>query len=161
MLVELQGRARRQLEEQGKTEWARQEFAAVLAARPPEPRPDPWRRTSGIHRVRNRRGLAVVRELWLERDAIAQRRDLSPGRVLPDAAIIEAARALPKTGEELTALPGFTGRGARRHVRNWLAAVGRARARPDAALPAPSGPAVDGPPPTHRWAERDPVAARG
>ena len=160
VLVELRDALAAQLEDQGKAEWARQEFAAVLAARPPGPRPDPWRRTSGIHRVRTRRGLAVVRELWLERDAIARQRDLSPGRVLPDAAIIEAARALPANGSELTDIPGFTGRGARRHVRSWLTAVGQARATPETALPASSAPATDGPPPAHRWAERDPAAAR-
>jgi ribonuclease D len=160
VLVELRDALAGQLEEQGKAEWAREEFAAVLAARPPGPRPDPWRRTSGIHRVRTRRGLAVVRELWLERDAIARRRDLSPGRVLSDAAIIEAARVLPSDGEELTALTGFSGRGARRNVRSWAAAVRRAQAQPETALPASSGPAADGPPPTHRWAERDPAAAQ-
>ena len=161
VLVELRDALAGQLEEQGKAEWARQEFAAVLAARPPGPRPDPWRRTSGIHRVRTRRGLAVVRELWLERDAIARRRDLSPGRVLSDAAIIEAARALPTGGQELTALPGFSGRGARRNGRSWVAAVRRAQAQPETALPASSGPAAaDGPPPAHRWPERDPVAAQ-
>jgi ribonuclease D len=160
VLVELRDALAGQLEEQGKAEWARQEFAAVLAAKPAPPRADPWRRTSGIHRVRTRRGLAVVRELWLERDEIARRRDLSPGRVLPDAAIIEAARALPNGGEELTAIHGFTSRGARRHVRNWVAAVARARAKTDAALPAASGPPADGPPPTHRWPERDPAAAQ-
>ena len=160
VLIELRDALARQLEDQGKTEWARQEFAAVLAAKPPGPRPDPWRRTSGIHRVRTRRGLAIVRELWQERDAVARRRDLSPGRVLPDAAIIEAARAVPATADELTAIPGFTGRGARRHVRNWMAAIGRARAAPEGALPAPSAPAADGPPPAHRWGDRDPAAAR-
>jgi ribonuclease D len=41
-----------------------------------------------------------------------------------------------------------------------MAAVNRARAKPETALPAPSAPAADGPPPTHRWAERDPAAAR-
>jgi ribonuclease D len=160
VLVELRDALAGELEEQGKAEWAREEFAAVLAARPPGPRQDPWRRTSGIHRVRSRRGLAVVRELWLERDAIARRRDLSPGRVLSDAAIVEAARALPSDADELMVLPGFTGRGARRHVRNWMAAVRRAQAEPETALPAASGPAADGPPPAHRWPERDPAAAR-
>ena len=95
VLVELRNALAEQLSEQGKTEWARQEFNAELHAEPPPPRPDPWRRTSGIHRVRSRRGLAVVRELWQERDKIARRRDLSPTRVLPDAAIVEAARSLP------------------------------------------------------------------
>jgi ribonuclease D len=160
VLLELRDALAGQLEEQGKSEWARQEFAAELAAKPSGPRPDPWRRTSGIHRVRSRRGLAVVRELWLERDAMARQRDLSPGRVLSDAAIIEAARVLPSRGAELTAIPGFTGRGARRYVRDWLAAIGRARAKPETALPASSAPAADGPPPAHRWAEREPAAAR-
>ena len=73
------------------SEWAREEFAAVAATPPPAPRVDPWRRTSGMHRVRSRRGLAAVRELWLARDEIARERDLSPGRVLPDSAIVEAA----------------------------------------------------------------------
>ena len=56
--------------------------------RPPPPRVDPWRRTSGMHRVRKRRQLAVVRALWERRDEVARRRDIAPGRVLPDPAIV-------------------------------------------------------------------------
>ncbi len=160
VLVELRDALARQLTEQGKLEWARQEFAAVLAAGPPPPRAEPWRRTSGIHRVRSRRGLAVVRALWQERDRIAQQRDVSPTRVLADAAIIEAARTPPKDAAALTTISGFTGRGARRHAGEWLRAISRARAAADADLPESSAPAGDGPPPAHRWAERDPEAAR-
>jgi ribonuclease D len=159
VLVELRDVLAEQLAEQGKAEWARQEFAAVLNAEPGPPRADPWRRTSGIHRVRNRRGLAVVRELWLERDRIAQRRDLSPTRVLPDAAIVEAARTLPARPADLATIPGFIGRGARRHTAEWLRAIGRARAQPERELPALSARPSDGPPPAHRWPERDPDAA--
>jgi ribonuclease D len=160
LLVELRDALAAMLAEQGKAEWAQQEFAAVLAAKPPGPRPDPWRRTSGIHRVHTRRGLAIVRELWQERDRIARRRDLSPGRVLPDTAIVEAARALPGSQADLAGLPGFQGRGARRHASTWQRAVQRARRQAEAELPGPSLPPPDGPPPTHRWQERDPVAAR-
>ncbi|HEX9542897.1 MAG TPA: ribonuclease D [Streptosporangiaceae bacterium] len=160
VLVELRDALAAALAEQGKTEWAEQEFAAVLAAEPAGPRPDPWRRTSGIHRVRSRRGLAIVRELWLERDRIARRRDLSPSRVLPDSAIVEAARSAPGTAEALAALPGFRGRGAKRHAAEWIGAIRRARAQADVTLPGPSGPVTDGPPPAHRWSERDPVAAK-
>jgi ribonuclease D len=160
VLVELRDALAAELAEQGKTEWARQEFAAVLAAEPPAPRPDPWRRTSGIHRVHTRRGMAVVRELWLERDKIARRRDLSPGRVLPDSAIVEAARALPGGQRDLTELPGFRGRGARRHASEWRRAVDRARAQAEPNLPGTASPLPEGPPPAHRWAERDPVAAQ-
>jgi ribonuclease D len=160
VLVELRDVLARQLTEQGKLRWAEEEFAAVLAAEPAPPRADPWRRTSGIHRVHNRRGLAVVRELWLERDKIARRRDLSPTKVLADAAIVEAARSMPTSREELSRVAGFTGRGARRHMPEWARAVSRARALPDRALPAASAPAGDGPPPAHRWPERDPEAAK-
>jgi ribonuclease D len=159
VLVELRDALAAQLAEQGKAEWARQEFAAVLSAGPAPPRSDPWRRTSGIHRVRSRRGLAIVRELWLERDRIARRRDLSPTRVLTDAAIIEAARSLPAESARLTSIAGFSGRGARRHASEWQRAVDRARAQPERALPAVSARPGDGPPPAHRWPERDPEAA--
>ena len=159
VLVELRDALAQQLAEQGKAEWARQEFAAVLSAQPTGPRPEPWRRTSGIHRVRSRRGLAIVRELWLERDKIARRRDLSPTRVLPDAAIVEAARSLPGESGDLAGIAGFNGRGARRHAPEWRRAVGRARAQSDRALPAVSARASEGPPPAHRWPERDPEAA--
>jgi ribonuclease D len=159
LLVELRDALAGQLAEQGKAEWARQEFATALSAGPPPPRPDPWRRTSGIHRVRSRRSLAVVRELWLERDEIARRRDLSPTRVLPDAAIIEAARLLPARPADLLAVAGFEHRGARRHTAEWMRAIRRVRALSERELPPLSPPATDGPPPAHRWNDRDPDAA--
>jgi ribonuclease D len=162
VLVELRDVLAQQLSEQGKLEWARQEFAAELAvaAEPPPVRIDPWRRTSGIHRIHTRRGLAVVRELWQERDKIARRRDLSPTKVLSDAAIIEAARIMPSGPEELTAIAGFTARSARRHLPEWLRAVSRAKALPDKAMPSASAPPGEGPPPAHRWPDRDPEAAQ-
>jgi ribonuclease D len=160
VLIELRDALAAELADQGKTEWGREEFAAVLAAKPAAARPDPWRRTSGIHRVQSRRGLAVVRELWTVRDRIAQAADLSPRRVLPDSAIIEAARSLPTTYQQLTRISGFTGRQARRREKEWLAAVTKARTSADSELPdATGGPVLSGPPPAHRWAERDPAAA--
>ena len=160
VLVELRDALAAELAAQGKTEWARQEFEAVLAARPATPRADPWRRTSGIHRVQSRRGLAVVRELWTARDKIAQAADLSPRRILLDTAIVEAARSLPANHAQLIKISGFTSRQARRHEREWLAAISRARASADNELPeAASGTIPNGPPPAHRWAERDPAAA--
>ncbi|MGO9219316.1 MAG: HRDC domain-containing protein [Streptosporangiaceae bacterium] len=160
VLVDLRDALAEQLVAQGKDEWARQEFTAVLNAGPPAPRAEPWRRTSGIHRVRTRRGLAIVRELWLERDRIAQRRDLSPGRVLPDSAIVEAARAAPVTAAALAEVSGFKGRGAKRHAQEWFAAIRRAHTEADQALPRPAAQVSEGPPPAHRWHERDPEAAR-
>lgn len=159
LLIELRDALEEELEAAGKLEWAREEFDAILATPPKPPRPDPWRRTSGIHRIRNRRALAAVRELWEARDKIARERDLSPGRVLQDAAIIELAQKAPKTPAELQALPTMQGRGARRHQSAWLRALARARDLPERRLPEPNVPG-DGPPPAHRWADRDPEAAK-
>jgi ribonuclease D len=147
-----------ELTAQGKLAWAEQEFEAVRLAPPPAPRAEPWRRTSGIHRIRRPRQLAAVRELWSARDGLAAHRDLAPGRVLPDAAIIDAAIADPLTMAELIKLPVFRGRAQRRLARAWSDALTRARTLPRAALPEVS-PATDGPPPPGRWAEKDPDAA--
>jgi len=158
VLVELRDRLEELLDEQGKLAWARQEFAAIVAAPPPAPRTDPWRRTSGMHRLRNRRQIAAVRELWETRDHLARTRDIAPGRVLPDAAIVEAASASPRTIDELLALPTFRGPAARRQARTWLGAVRRAAELPADRLPAHSVHS-DGPPPPRAWADRDPDAA--
>ncbi|WP_199487707.1 ribonuclease D [Actinomadura spongiicola] len=159
LLVELRDALHAELTAAGKLEWALEEFAAILTTPPKPPRADPWRRTSGIHRVRNRRALATVREIWEARDKIARERDLSPGRVLQDAAIIELAQRAPRTPAELQALPTMRGRGARRHQSAWLRAVARARELTDRGLPDSTVPG-DGPPPAHRWADRDPEAAK-
>lgn len=75
------------LEKQGKLGWAEQEFAAILKAPPSVKREDPWRRTSGMHKVKKRPQLAMVRALWHARDSAAQKMDIAPGRLLSDSAI--------------------------------------------------------------------------
>src|SRR2546423_7809433 len=104
--------------------------------------------------------MAVVRELWLERDKIARRRDVSPGRVLPDSAIVEAARVLPGSKRDLAELPGFKNRGARRHTTQWRRAGDPARAPAEANPPRTTPPPPEGPPPPHPRAERGPPAAQ-
>ncbi|MDQ6874745.1 MAG: HRDC domain-containing protein [Actinomycetota bacterium] len=158
VLIELRDALEAELREQGKLAWAREEFAALVAAAPATARTEPWRRTSGIHRIRSPRALATVRQLWATRDGIARARDLAPGRVLPDSAIVAAAEADPMTAEALLGLPVFGGRATRRHVHTWYTAVEAARRLPDKELP-PLRPPGDGPPPPHRWRERDPEAA--
>lgn len=160
VLVEVRQVLAERLAVSGKAEWARQEFEAVRTAPPPAPRVEPWRRVSGLHAVRDARRLAVVRELWETRDRNARERDISPGRVLPDAAIVAAAQALPRTVGQLVALPAFAGKGTRRRAALWQGAVDRAVALPESELPATRGPASDGPPPVRAWADRDPAAAR-
>ncbi|MGR6965082.1 HRDC domain-containing protein [Geodermatophilus sp. URMC 61] len=158
VLVDLRDALAAILEEQGKTEWARQEFEAILAAGPPAPRVDPWRRTSGVHGLRNRRQLGMLRSLWQARDELARRRDIAPGRVLPDAAMVSAVQADPRTEAALLELPVFRGRANRKLVGTWFGALARGRELPESELP-PHSRTGDGPPPVNRWADRDPAAA--
>jgi ribonuclease D len=158
VLVDLRDALAGLLEEQGKTEWARQEFEAILAAGPPAPKADPWRRTSGVHGLRNRRQLGMLRSLWQARDELARRRDVAPGRVLPDAAMVSAVQADPRTEAALLELPVFRGRANRKLVGTWFGALSRGRQLPESELP-PHSRSGDGPPPVSRWADRDPAAA--
>ncbi|PKW15283.1 ribonuclease D [Saccharopolyspora spinosa] len=158
LLTALRDAMRDELERQGKLDWAHEEFEAVRTAAPAPPRAEPWRRTSGIHRVRSPRQLAAVRALWETRDNVARDRDLAPGRVLPDSSIVQAAQANPKTEADLVALPVFGGRQQRRRAAMWLQALRAARRLENDELPAAASP-HEGPPPTNRWADRDPAAA--
>jgi ribonuclease D len=158
VLVELRDALAAELESAGKAEWARQEFE-FLRSFEPTPRVDAWRRTSGTHKVRGRRNLAAVRELWEARDAVAQQRDVTPGRILPDSAIVAAAAEMPTDRNALLGTKGFHGRGAERYSSRWVAALTRAAELSEDELPA-RAPRGDGPPTPRAWAERDPVAAR-
>ena len=159
LLLELRDAVEVELERVGKREWADQEWSATLAAAPPGPRIDPWRRTSGIHAVRSRRQLAAIRSLWTARDEFARARDVAPGRVLPDAAMVAAVRANPTSAEELSQLPVFRGPRQRQHAARWFAALADAQTVPDDALPAAAVGSRDGMPAPTRWRERDPDAA--
>ncbi|OBH55451.1 ribonuclease D [Mycobacterium sp. E2479] len=159
LLIELRTAIADVLAAQGKTDWAAQEFDYLRDVGLTDQgavRRDRWRRTSGIHRVRDQRRLAAVRELWLTRDRIAQRRDIAPRRILPDSAIIDAALANPTTVEELVALPVFGGRNQRRSAATWLAALDEARRTKN---PPPESEPPNGPPPPARWSRRKPEAA--
>lgn len=159
VLVDVRDVVAGRLEEAGKAQWAAQEFEAVRTAPPPPPRVDPWRRVSGAHTLRDRRKLAVVRSLWEARDASARARDIAPGRVLPDRAIVAAATALPRTAGQLVLIGEFAGKGQRRRAASWQRAIDQAMALPESALPSLRGPSSDGPPQPRLWADRDPQAA--
>lgn len=105
LLVDLRDAVAANLEAQGKSAWARAEFAAALAAPKPAPRIDPWRRTSGMHQVKSRYELALIRELWLARDLRARELDIAPGRLLSDSVIVELAMKKPNDEASMRALP--------------------------------------------------------
>jgi len=159
VLVQVRDLMADDLAEQQKTPWAEQEFDSLTRFTGPPVRLEPWRRTSGLHKVRNRRGAAMVRELWRTRDALASDNDIAPGRILPDAALVDLALRSPKTEDEIgQGGQSRVSRSVRRYQTEWFSALERARQIPEAELPALTV-RSDGPPPARAWAERDPVAA--
>ena len=157
LLIELRNEIAALLERDGKLTWAESEFQSILDAPSPLPKEDPWRRTSGMHKVRKREQLAVVRELWMARDKIAATLDVAPGRLLSDNAITELAVAAP---DAVSTIKGFQKTlkpiGLRPrwmdNVNVWVDAISRA---PDTELP-PMRLNGDGMPPIKQWREKFP-----
>lgn len=156
VLVELRHSLAQQLQDAGKWDWAVQEFEAIVHATPPQPQPDPWRRTSGIHKLRHPRQLAIVKNLWHKRDDVARQADLAPGRVLSDRAIIAAAQA---STTKLMTLKPFQNAAGRQRLRMWQAAVRAALELPETELPQ-RRPARNTSMPHHRgWRPKEPESA--
>ncbi|GIT80253.1 3'-5' exonuclease [Leifsonia sp. LS1] len=143
------------LDEAGKTDIAQQEFADELTRELTVVRSEPWRRLSGIHSIRGIRNLAVARELWLSRDALAREIDTAPGRLVPDAALTAAAKALPDSKRALAAMREFTGRASRTELDRWWEAVETGRTTNDLPVLRGNG---DSLPPPRAWSDRNPEA---
>lgn len=156
LLPELRDRIAELLEQAGKTEIARQEFAAVLERETPV-RQEPWRRLSGMHALRNPRQLAIARALWTSRDRLAQELDIAPGRLVPDQSLVAVAKAQPTSKRELAAIKEFTGRASRRELDRWWAAVELGREDPEPPSMRGTG---DGIPAPRMWADKNPDADR-
>lgn len=156
VLLELRLRIIDELEQAGKSEWARQEFHHLLGFAPTV-KTDQWRKVSGVHKLKGRRALGVAKALWEARDLIASDRDVTPGRIIPDSAIVAAAAAMPTSRSALLHTRGFHGRGAERYANRWMEAIATVADLPEEELP-PRSARSDGPPQPRMWADRDPAA---
>lgn len=144
------------LEETGKQQWARQEFAHQLR---PRTAPDPqqrWRRTSGIGRLRSDAQRGALRALWHHRDAVARSRDIAWHRVVRDQVMVEMALTMPATPAQLAELAQIP-RPLLKEAGTWLRVIAEG-----AREPAPRPERSDGPPARslRAWEQRDPDAAR-
>jgi len=155
LLVDLREALAEVLERDGKTDIARQEFESVLGRDFVVVRQEPWRRLSGVHAIRGGRNLAVARELWTARDTYAREIDTAPGRLVPDSALVAAARVLPETKRDLAGLKEFTGRASRSQIDRWWAAIQAGLASDD--LPVLRQ-AADTLPPPRVWSDKNPEA---
>jgi len=161
LLIELRDKVHDLLASANKLKWAQEEFQSILDAPPPPPRIDPWRRTSGMHKVKKREQLAIVRALWTVRNEIAQEVDISQGRLLSDSAIVElamVAHAKPiKTKKDLERALRPLGLRARwlENTATWISAISEAITLPEDQWPKARSDS-DSLPPIKIWRERFP-----
>jgi ribonuclease D len=161
LLIELRNEIEKLLTEKKKIQWALQEFESILAAAPAPKRIDPWRRTSGMHKVKKRSQLAVVKSLWEARDDLASHLDISPGRVLSDLAISTIALASDSaplvTKRDLEKVLRPIGLRARwfENTPRWLKAIDAALSLSEDAMPQARSKS-EALPPIKMWRERFP-----
>lgn len=163
LLVELRDEVDALLEAAGKSHWAEQEFAAILNTPPPQPRVDPWRRNSGMHHIKKRRQLALVKSLWESRISLAAELDIAPGRLLSDAAISAIALSIgddtkiesKKDLEKILRPIGLRPRWLEHHMR-WISCIATAQNLAEEELPPVRGES-DALPPVKVWREKYPL----
>ena len=157
LLVELRDKMFALLDKSNKLSWALEEFASILKAPPAPPRVDPWRRTSGMHKIKRRDQLAIIKELWIARDRVASEQDIAPGKLLNDGAIVELAIAASVTKKEFEKALRPLGLRARwlENLPLWLSSISAAVALPEDQWPAMRTNA-DTLPPIKLWRDKFP-----
>ena len=155
LLIELREKIFELLTAAKKWKWAEEEFASILVAPPAPPRVDPWRRTSGMHKIKKRDQLTVIKNLWYSRDEIAKASDVSSGKLLNDAAIIEFAIHKPVNKKDAEKVLRPIGMRARwlDNMPTWLSAIDAALNTPEDQWP-PMKSGADTLPPIKLWRER-------
>lgn len=146
------------LQEQNKSGWAAEEFAALMNFKPKPQRVDRWRSITGLQKVQDRLSLEIARQLWLAREALAKKMDVAPGRLIPDSSILVAATEKPRTRPELAALKSFSGRASRSYLDLWWDAVQSANKATE--LPALKPERTDAIPNHRNWITKFPEADR-
>ena len=146
------------LNEQGKLDWAKQEFQALMSFKPKAQKLDRWRGITGLHKVQDRSSLEFARQLWNAREALAQKMDVAPGRLIPDSSILVAATQKPRTRPELAAMKSFSGRASRSYLDTWWDAIQSAHKATE--LPALKPEKTDALPNHRNWINKYPEADR-
>jgi ribonuclease D len=136
-LIELAAKLRAELEELGRWEWAVEEFARLETVRyreTTEEDGEPWRKMKNIGGL-DRRTLAIARELYNWRDALARKADRPPFKIMGNDAMVEIAKIKPQTHRDLASIVAVSRYHADRYGRDLVALVRRAMEIPEGDLP--------------------------
>ena len=134
VLLDIREKVEALLIEKNKLEWAKEDFSSILKnfkeKQDPPAKPDRWRRTSGMHKVRDRLNMTIIRDLWISRNELAQELDLAPGRVLGDEAIVEIAIKRPTTAEAMAKVISWRTKLDAPPFGRWLAVLNKSLLTP-------------------------------
>jgi len=108
-----------EIEKVGKLDLVTQEFENLLSFKPKFHGPDRWRSMTGLHSVKDQQKLAAARELWQARESLAEKLDVSPGRLVPDASLVALADSGITAKPQMATLKTFTGRASRTYLDIW------------------------------------------
>lgn len=136
-LLPLRERLLRELAAQGREAWVAEECQS-LAAIPAAHRvfdPEEYVRVKGARDL-DRRGLAVLRELYVAREGWAWDAGRPPFKVVGNEALVRLAAERPRSRDGLRRVPGCTSGVVQRYGDGLLSAIARGRAIPEAELPA-------------------------
>lgn len=127
-----------ELEQAGRLEEAREEFARLTQVEPTLRRfdPDAYWHISGARHL-DPVGLGILRELYRWRDSQARHADRPPFRILSDATLLRIARSRPITPRALAHVDGVSDLIARRYGTGILTAVARGNLSPQRTPPHP------------------------
>jgi len=134
-LLELRTRMRDELEQKGRLEWAREEFARLEGTRwADDDGAQAFLRVKGARDL-DRRQLAILRELVAWRDDVAREMDRATFRVLGNEQLLEIARTTPTTTDALGRIRGVSRGIIDRRASEVFAAIQRGQAVPEDQLP--------------------------
>jgi ribonuclease D len=135
-LVDLRARLLDELRAKGREAWVEEECAALAASPVPEKvaDPDAYLNLKGARDL-DRRGWAILRELFQMREAMALRLDRPPFMIVGNESLVALAARRPRSLDDILAVPGCSQSVARRAGQAILEAVERGERVPDDALP--------------------------
>ena len=134
-LLELRDRLKDQLEQLGRWEWAREEFALLEGTKwSGDDAGNAFLRMKGARDL-TRRELAVLRELVAWRDTIAGQLDRATFRVVGNEQLLDLSRRQPTTRETLAAIKGVPRGILESRAGELVEAVRRGLAAPESELP--------------------------
>lgn len=130
LLPQLRAQLNNLLDEKRKSDFAREEFEAILQRPSLQPLEEPWRKLTTSRQAKDPLTQTIIRELWNSRDQLAKSLDVAPGRLIPDASIVHAAIQNPRSMGQLASDRNFRGRASRNEIRRWWDAIVRAKTAP-------------------------------